>query len=136
MVYKISGVPERFTGHNESNVWNEIYKGNLEHTKFPTSGTHEQFLYKIISGLHASISLHISHYYDSDYEYDQASKKYDKSSVYKNHTVFYERVGKYPERVENMFYLYMFVIHAIDNLEKYLPYYIYDSENIKGRFNS
>ena len=97
--------------------------------KFPTPGAHDQFLYKLISGLHSSISLHISNYYDNDFESSMTSRKFDRFSSYKNHTVFYERVGKYPERVKNLFYLYLFVIHAFDNLYPYLPEYVYDSAN-------
>ena len=51
--------------------------------------TEDTLLYHIISGLHSSVNMHISANY-----YDMESNR-----TYANHSMFYEKLGKYPDRI-------------------------------------
>ena len=81
---------ESYTAYNGSNIWNAIYQENcmLEKiqqvpTVFGLSAldvcTEDTLLYHIISGLHASVNMHIAANY-----YDMESNK-----TYANHTMYY-----------------------------------------------
>ena len=116
--------PERYSGYNGSEIWNELYSENLFRMKFPTKGAHEHFLYRIISGIHVNINMHISSFYLDNI--DDIEDEYT-SNVYRNYKIFYERIGKYPDRIKNLFYTHMFVVHALDQLKTLLPKYTYDT---------
>jgi ERO1-like protein alpha len=128
--------PERLSGFNGSEIWYELYTNNLGLMKFPTKGLHENFLFKIISGFHVGITMHISRFYMDDLEHaqdvhiDDFGPKYD---------IYYERIGRHPDRIKNLFYTYTFMLHTIDEIKLNLPKYIYDNasdyENEKMRNN-
>ena len=61
--YDVANNTEAFTEYNGTTVWNQIYKDNLSKLKFSVSATEEQYLYKLISGVHANVNMHISHFY-------------------------------------------------------------------------
>lgn len=55
--------PEMYTGYNGSAVWNEIYGENCFEIEEADMCYEERFLYRMLSGLHSSINLHISEHY-------------------------------------------------------------------------
>jgi len=55
--------PETFTGYNGSSVWETIYQNNCFQNDELETCYEEQFLYRLLSGLHSSINLHISNSY-------------------------------------------------------------------------
>lgn len=118
--------PERFSGYNGSIIWEELYQGNLAHMNFSKPGVHEQFLYRIISGVQVNINMHISHYYLDDIE--EVSEMAN-ANFYQNYQIYYERIGAHPDRIQNLFYTYVFLIHTIDTLSDLLPKYTYDTES-------
>ena len=118
--------PERFSGYNGSIIWNELYAENLAKLKFPTKGAHSEFLYRIISGVHVNINMHISKFYLDEID---LVEEVDKSVFYENYEIFYERIGKFPDRIKNLFYTYVFLLHAVDELNTFLPKYTYDTES-------
>lgn len=118
--------PERFSGYNGSIIWEELYRGNLAHMNFSKHGPHEQFLYRIISGVQVNVNMHISHYYLDDIE---QVEEMETANFYENYQIYYERIGTHPERIKNLFYTYVFLIHTIDTLSELLPKYTYDTES-------
>jgi hypothetical protein len=60
--------------------------------------------YRLISGLHTSISTHIA----GDYLLDEATTKWGKSYV-----MMHERVLMHPERVQNLYFTFLFVLRAL-----------------------
>lgn len=118
--------PEKFSGYNGSNIWFELYENNLKTLKFPNKGPHERFLFKIISGLQSSINMHISRYYLDDLE---NVEDVEQANFYHNYQIYYDRIGKYPTRIRNLYYLYVYVLHTIDILSPLLPKYTYDTES-------
>lgn len=77
----------------------------------------KRIFYRIISGMHASISAHICAAY-----LNQLSGKWEA-----NATCFDERLRAHPERVSNLFFNYVVVSRAIGKLRDYLDHYTFCS---------
>uniref|UniRef100_A0A7S2W7A0 fumarate reductase (NADH) n=1 Tax=Mucochytrium quahogii TaxID=96639 RepID=A0A7S2W7A0_9STRA len=55
--------PEQFTGYNGSDIWAAVYSENCFDNSEENMCYEERFLYRLLSGLHSSINLHISENY-------------------------------------------------------------------------
>ncbi|VEU24169.1 DEKNAAC105386 [Brettanomyces naardenensis] len=101
--------PERFTGYGGDQsfqIWKSIYSENcfnLGHDQC----VEKNFYYKLISGMHASISTHLSNEY-----LDLKTKQYGP-----NLKQFMFRVGDFPDRIENIYLNYIIVLKALIKLE-------------------
>lgn len=101
--------PERFTGYGGDQsfqIWKLIYSENcfnLGHDQC----MEKNFFYKLISGMHASISTHLSHGF-----IDLKTKQYGP-----NLQQFMFRVGNFPDRIENIYLNYILVLKALIKLE-------------------
>lgn len=110
--------PERFTGYGGTqlfDVWKAIYQENC----FPNTNpmlmgpglepeqcVEKNLFYRLISGLHASIAVHLlNEYLDPDTE-----------TFHPNLKVFMERVGKFNDRLSNIYFNYALVSQAIVKL--------------------
>ncbi|KAF9584415.1 hypothetical protein BGW38_006557 [Lunasporangiospora selenospora] len=71
--------------------------------------------YRLISGLHSSISIHIC-----DEWFNQTSGEWGP-----NLDCFISRVGKHPERLENIYFDYVVLLRAITKISDYLAGYEY-----------
>jgi ERO1-like protein alpha len=97
--------PEGFTGYQGQHIWNAIYyencfKGDL--LNYDQLCKEEKTFFKIISGLHSNINIHLSkNYLDMN-----------KNISFSNHSMMVERVLKYPDRVNNLFFLYSLLLKA------------------------
>jgi hypothetical protein len=93
---------------------------------------HEQrVLYRLLSGMHASISCHIAESYpigvvdpSIDLHSVQAMNS-DAPLVGPNVTVFQERVGAHPDRLENMYFAFVFMLRAANKAARVLREYDY-----------
>ncbi|NP_001170065.1 Endoplasmic reticulum oxidoreductin-1 [Zea mays] len=115
--------PERYTGYTGDSarrIWDAIYKENCP--KYPSEELcHEKkVLYKLISGLHSSISVHIAY----DYLLDESTNSWGQ-----NLSLLYDRVLKYPERVQNLYFTYLFVLRAVTKAADYLEQAEYNTGN-------
>lgn len=136
--------PERYTGYagdSAARVWTAIYKENcfpsttyLEEEEsnglgmytanngwldvFSVTTTQEvcqekKVFYKLVSGLHTSISLHIC----GDY-LDR------KRGVWSRNTTCYkQRFQGYPDRIENLYFLWSVLVRSVSKLSPYLSNY-------------
>ncbi|KAJ7557224.1 hypothetical protein O6H91_05G117300 [Diphasiastrum complanatum] len=103
--------PEKYTGYtgpSARKIWKAIYEENCLKDGQNDSCTERRVLYKLISGLHTSISAHVA----ADYLLDEPSNYWGP-----NISLFYERVLKFPERVQNLFFTYLFVLRAVTKME-------------------
>eukprot|EP00834_Sanchytrium_tribonematis_P005471 NODE_332_length_9388_cov_1.370008.p4 type:complete len:282 gc:universal NODE_332_length_9388_cov_1.370008:882-37(-) len=108
--------PERYTGYagdSAHQVWNAIYEENCFDipSKFTKSAYYckeTMLFYQLISGLHTSISMHVcGEYFD------------DKDETFKaNSTCYTDRIGKYPERIKNMFALYTMMTKSLFKMKE------------------
>lgn len=117
--------PERYTGYSgiqAERVWHAIYEENCFTPPDEASVTgmclEERVYYRLISGLQASINTHISLRY-----------KYGDDSWGVNPALFVHRVGKHRERLQNLYFTYLFVMRAIGRYRHQLLEYDYDTGN-------
>uniref|UniRef100_A0A2P2IPH7 Endoplasmic reticulum oxidoreductin-1-like isoform X2 n=1 Tax=Rhizophora mucronata TaxID=61149 RepID=A0A2P2IPH7_RHIMU len=115
--------PERYTGYSgpsASRIWDTVYSDNCP--KYPSGGLcqEERILYKMISGLHSSISIHIA----TDYLVDEPQNLWGE-----NLTVLYDRVLQYPDRGRNLYFTYLFVLRAVMKAADYLYQADYETGN-------
>ncbi|KAJ0967885.1 hypothetical protein J5N97_024802 [Dioscorea zingiberensis] len=112
--------PERYTGYagpSARRIWEAIYTENCP--KYPTGEffPEKRVLYKLISGLHSSISVHIAF----DYLLDESTNLWGQ-----NLELLYDRVVRHPDRVKNLYFTFLFVLRAA---AEYLEQAEYDTGN-------
>jgi ERO1-like protein alpha len=93
--------PEANTGYRDGKiVWDQIYNENCFKGSIDDKCTEERVFYKIISGLHTSITTHIC-------------KFFEKSSggQWKSNLELYKKlVHPHPDRIKNLYFLYLFML--------------------------
>lgn len=123
--------PERFTGYGGAqslDVWKAIYSENCFPNTNPMSMSpglepeqcvEKNLFYRLISGMHASIGVHLSNEY-----LDPATEAFGP-----NLKVFMERVGKFNDRLSNIYFNYALVSQAIVKLSDLvlIPEYILEN---------
>ncbi|KAJ9078750.1 endoplasmic oxidoreductin-1 [Entomophthora muscae] len=124
--------PERFTGYagdSAAKVWRSIYEENcfgilnnlngdnlfLNSDNTNNVCSEKRIFYRIVSGLHASISTHICDQY-----FNSTSGQWER-----NLECFVSRVGSFPDRLENMYFDYVILLRAITKVSRYLKNYSY-----------
>ncbi|KAF8030971.1 hypothetical protein BT93_D0226 [Corymbia citriodora subsp. variegata] len=115
--------PERYTGYSGPSarrIWDAVYAENCP--KYPSEELcqEERILYKLISGLHSSISVHIA----ADFLLDETQNKWGQ-----NLTLLHDRVLRYPDRVRNLYFTFLFVLRAVTKAADYLEQASYDTGN-------
>ncbi|GER29127.1 endoplasmic oxidoreductin 1 family protein, partial [Striga asiatica] len=116
--------PERYTGYtgpSARRIWDAVYSENCQKYSSGEICQEKRVLYKLISGLHSSISIHIA----SDYLLDEAKNLWGR-----NPELMYNRVLRYPDRVRNLYFTFMFVLRAVTKAANYLEQAEYDTGNI------
>ena len=119
--------PERFSGYNGSDIWHELYEENIHKMNFTNPGPHADFLYRLLSGVQVNVNMHISRYYNDDID---NLESVDLSEFSPNYSIFYERIGKHPERIKNLFYTYTFLLKTLSEIKSNLPHYTYYRDNM------
>lgn len=115
--------PERYTGYNGPSarrIWDAIYSENCPKYASGEMCQEKKVLYKLISGLHASISVHIA----ADYLLDEKANQWGQ-----NFEILHDRVLRYPERVRNLYFTFLFVLRAVTKASDYLEQAEYDTGN-------
>ncbi|KAJ3273421.1 hypothetical protein HDV01_004491 [Terramyces sp. JEL0728] len=109
---------ERYTGYageSAARVWSSIYNENcFDVTSNPLTYldlcVEKQTFFKLISGLHTSISLHICNEW-----LDRTTGEWFRSEeCYRN------RVGDFPHRIENLNFIWAVMVRAVSKLTPYL----------------
>lgn len=83
---------EQYTGYQGSQIWNRIYEENCWNSFEKCNDN--KFLYKMVSGMHTSVSSHLSEYYVND----------QTKEIFANYTLYYGKVGNYPDRISNLLF--------------------------------
>ncbi|KAK3426859.1 hypothetical protein EUGRSUZ_F03193 [Eucalyptus grandis] len=115
--------PERYTGYtgpSARRIWDAIYSENCPKYTSGEVCQEKKVLYKLISGLHSSISIHIA----ADYLLDEAANTWGE-----NLEVMYDRVVQYPDRVGNLYFTFLFILRAVTKAANYLEVAKYDTGN-------
>ncbi|KAJ9560690.1 hypothetical protein OSB04_005850 [Centaurea solstitialis] len=115
--------PERHTGYagpSSRRIWDAIYTENCPRYAFGEMCPEKKVLYKLISGMHSSISIHIA----ADYLLDETTNQWGT-----NLELMHDRVLKHPDRVQNLYFTFLFVLRAVTKAAAYLDQAEYDSGN-------
>jgi len=150
-----------FSGKNARRVWRSIYEENCFNTvNLPPDDEREgsawgqspsplvqptcleeRIFYRILSGMHASIAVHLASRYTKDEAGNwvrsrsrgrrarslgcqlAASLLVAGAHQVSNDTLLAQRVGNHPERIENLYFAYLFVLRSVVKLSQYLPAY-------------
>lgn len=115
--------PERYTGYtgpSARRIWDAIYSENCPEDSTGEICQEKRILYKLISGLHSSISIHIA----ADYHLDETTNKWGR-----NQKLMDDRVLNHPDRVQNLYFTFLFVLRAVTKATNYLKQAEYDTGN-------
>ncbi|KAF4318592.1 hypothetical protein JM18_001990 [Phytophthora kernoviae] len=117
--------PERYTGYSgvqAERIWRAIYDENCftppEESAVDSMCLEERVYYRLISGLQASINTHIALTYRFGEQWGV------------NPSLFVFRVGKHRERLQNLYFTYLFVMRAISKYRHELFAYDYNTGNV------
>ena len=114
--------PHGFTGYvgeHPRRVWGEIWKaaGCSEHGASGESAGgsgaqcfEERVFYRLLSGMQASVATHIAKRYV--YREDETDPS-DSGVIGINTALWVERVGRHPERLQNLYFAYLFMLRAV-----------------------
>ncbi|GBG31049.1 Succinate dehydrogenase ubiquinone flavoprotein subunit 1, mitochondrial [Hondaea fermentalgiana] len=98
--------PEQFTGYNGSKVWDAIYGENCFEIEEIDMCYEERFLYRMLSGLHSSINLHISEHYKPPVP--------GKRDRWERDLVRFQRQFEgHPERFKNLEFAFVVLLRAV-----------------------
>lgn len=116
---------ESMTYFNGSHIWDAIYLENWLSFRTRHQCKEDLILYKLISGVHTNINMHITHF-----NFDL-----DGQILPPDHQRYYETVGWHEERISNLFYTYSFVLKAVNHLSDKVNGFSYLSDNPKVNKN-
>eukprot|EP00357_Protocruzia_adherens_P012614 CAMPEP_0115024214 /NCGR_PEP_ID=MMETSP0216-20121206/33040_1 /TAXON_ID=223996 /ORGANISM="Protocruzia adherens, Strain Boccale" /LENGTH=474 /DNA_ID=CAMNT_0002398101 /DNA_START=38 /DNA_END=1458 /DNA_ORIENTATION=- len=111
--------PEAFTAYQGQKIWEAVYSENCFQGDLEDMCTEERMLYRIISGLHANVNTHISSKFHGD-----------NGEVYRNNTMFNDRVLYHPDRIKNLHYLYSVLLRAVTRAAEIILHYNYNTGNL------
>jgi ERO1-like protein alpha len=130
--------PEGFTGYTgfaPHRIWSAIYDENCFTGALDSMCYEQRVMYRLISGIHAEISSHIANHYPINYS--------DKNEFEIVHTVNAENVetapnlevydlklGKYPERINNLYFTFVFMARAVNKASQTLLHYNYSTGDL------
>ena len=119
--------PERNTGYNGTHIWNAIYEENcidMDGSVDQPMCYEERFLYRLLSGLHASTTLSIAkNYYPPNKR--KGRDNWEPYAVY-----FYEQFGDHPEYIRNLHFSYLVLLRALKKAYPILNKYEIRTGNI------
>lgn len=119
--------PESYTGYagaSTHRIWSAIYQENCFPGPIDTLCYEERVMYRLISGLHASISAHVAYTFPLD-ESELESESAPNLAVYDF------KLGDYPERLENLQFALAVVLRAVNKATPILLNYSYETGNVE-----
>jgi ERO1-like protein beta len=106
---------EKLTHHVEKDLEGKL--SLLEKTEVDDQCLEKRVFYRIISGMHASISVHLCWDY-----LNQSTGEWGP-----NLDCFINRFRGHPERIQNIYFNYAILLRAVSKLKNYLPQYTFCS---------
>lgn len=113
---------ESYTAYQGKDIWKAIYYENcmidsLKHIDMENTCSEETLLYQLVSGLHSSINMHVSkNYYDPE-----------TNSTLVNYHRYLNAIGRYEDRLKNLFFIYAAVLRAVTRAGPMLTEYDYST---------
>jgi len=102
--------PERWTGYNGSHVWSAVYEENCLRTAatFDDMCYEERVLYRLLSGMHASVNIHIALKAKPPKQGVPGREEWSPDPKR-----FMEQYGSHPERLRNMHFSFVVLLRAL-----------------------
>jgi hypothetical protein len=119
--------PERNTGYNGTHIWNAIYEENcidMDGSVDQPMCYEERFLYRLLSGLHASTTLSIAK------NYYPPNKRKGRKTWEPNPLYFYDQFSDHPEYIRNLHFSYVVLLRALKKAYPILNKYEIRTGNI------
>lgn len=92
--------PESNTGYLDGSiVWSRIYNENCFKGPVDAMCLEERVFYRLISGLHTSITIHIANYFEKD-----------GNNWLPNLDMYARSVAAFPDRINNLNFAYLFLL--------------------------
>ena len=101
---------ESYTGYQGQNIWNTIYADNCFKGD---SCLEERVLNRAISGMHSSVSTHLSELYVD----------FDINATYPNTQMYFEKVGDHPDRIKNLYFSFTILLRGLNIANDFLRTY-------------
>eukprot|EP00750_Incisomonas_marina_P024281 INCI51.1.p1 GENE.INCI51.1~~INCI51.1.p1 ORF type:complete len:1362 (+),score=256.52 INCI51.1:419-4087(+) len=113
--------PEQWTGYNGSAVWQRIYEENcFQDNVGDPMCFEEKVMYRLLSGMHASINIHISKFFYPP------SKRKGRLTWSPNPARFMEQYGQKPgKHLQNLHFAFLVLLRAVQKASNYLYYHDY-----------
>ncbi len=119
--------PESWTGYagpSAHRIWSAIYQENCFPGLIDSLCYEERVMFRLISGLHASISAHVAYTFPLD-ESELESESAPNLAVYDF------KLGNYPDRLENLQFALAVVLRAVNKATPILLNYSYETGNVE-----
>eukprot|EP00455_Lapot_gusevi_P034899 TRINITY_DN3861_c0_g1_i4.p1 TRINITY_DN3861_c0_g1~~TRINITY_DN3861_c0_g1_i4.p1 ORF type:complete len:449 (+),score=106.02 TRINITY_DN3861_c0_g1_i4:88-1434(+) len=96
-----------FEGFSAHSIWKAIYAVNCFQgiSDLDEMCFEQRVFYRIVSGLHAAIAAHIANRFPVDPLSDALGRSVQ---------IFQERLGRYPDRVKNLYFVFVFLSRAVN----------------------
>eukprot|EP00667_Euglena_gracilis_P018535 EG_transcript_19691 len=120
-----------YVGEGARRVWWAIYNENCFQGDLKAMCVPERAFFRLLSGLHVSISTHVSAYFYRRDDTPLGSLE-DSEQWAPNLELFLRTVGNWPDRVDNLYFLYMFVLRALAKAKPYLMHLQYTTGDAEG----
>lgn len=135
--YDLTENPEQFTGYgtllddkSAGRIWESLYSDKFCFSSCPAGEDSEpspekRLVYKLVSGLHASINTHIAMHYEFFKETQEPATRenwgFGSDLQFKAwKALFDERVGRHPDRIRNLHFVFALMLRALHRLEPQL----------------
>ena len=126
--------PESYTGYGGDSaheVWKAIYSENCFTSHRMDDLCYEQrVFYRLLSGMHAAISSHIANNFPVSPDIDVHADINEHPELYgPSLTVFDEKLGQYPDRLNNLYFAFVFLLRAVNKASPMLLSFNYTTGN-------
>lgn len=118
------GDREEYTGYQGQKIWRALYDDHCVRVHEECGGS--DFMSKMVSGMHASVSSHLSEYFIEFNRFGQ-----DKI-VYPNDELYFAKVGRHPDRIKNLVFAVDILLRAVVRYVDLIQEFNIDT----GEFNS
>lgn len=114
--------PERYTGYagpSAARVWRAIQEENCFEGTGEDNCLEKRVFGRVMKGLRASISVHIARNY-----------RHGSGEWGRNLPLYWQAVGNHPDRVENVYFAFLFLLRATVKVKDVLANYPYHTGNV------
>lgn len=118
-----------YKGEEAARVWRAIYNENCFKGKIEDMCLEQRVFYRLISGLHTSITMHIAYNY---YKQKDEFNVNDGNPVFTpNYEMYKHAIAKFPDRIKNLYFIFTFMLRAIQKASDFISEYNYTTGNEK-----